>query len=64
MSENVINCAKDFGPLDMTVYVQHCPMAFENTGGDWLSDSEKILNPYFGDMMLHCGRVTETIDKK
>ena len=61
LSNAVIGSAKDFGPLNATVYVQHCPMAFNNAGGDWLSNSDEILNPYFGDAMLHCGSVTETI---
>jgi len=33
----------------------HCPMAFSNTGADWIQDSAQIANPYFGDMMLRCG---------
>jgi Cu(I)/Ag(I) efflux system membrane fusion protein len=62
MSKTVIACAKDYGPLNMTVYVQHCPMAFDNTGGDWLSNTEKVFNPYFGEgMMYNCGNVKETI---
>jgi hypothetical protein len=43
------------------VYVQYCPMAFDNTGANWLSLSEEIRNPYFGDMMLKCGRVEEKL---
>lgn len=43
------------------VYVQYCPMAFDNTGANWISMSEEIRNPYFGDMMLKCGRVTEEL---
>ena len=42
------------------VYQQFCPMAFENTGAFWFSDSEEILNPYFGDAMLRCGKVERT----
>ena len=42
------------------VYQQYCPMAFENTGAFWFSDSEEILNPYFGDAMLRCGKVEKT----
>ena len=45
-----------------TVYKQYCPMAFNNKGAYWLSNSEEIYNPYFGDMMLRCGRVADTID--
>ncbi|TNF71584.1 MAG: DUF3347 domain-containing protein [Bacteroidetes bacterium] len=42
------------------IYQQYCPMAFENTGAFWFSDSEEILNPYFGDAMLRCGKVEKT----
>lgn len=44
-----------------TIYVQYCPMAFDNTGANWLSLSEEIRNPYFGDKMLTCGRVEKTL---
>ncbi|MEQ9305105.1 MAG: DUF3347 domain-containing protein [Marinoscillum sp.] len=43
------------------VYVQYCPMAFDNTGASWLSMSDQIRNPYFGDKMLKCGKVTEEL---
>lgn len=43
------------------LYVQYCPMAFGNMGASWLSTSEEIRNPYFGDKMLKCGKVTEEI---
>ena len=43
------------------IYKQFCPMAFEGKGDYWYSTSEEIRNPYFGDKMLKCGRVDETI---
>lgn len=43
------------------LYKQYCPMAFDNTGAYWLSNEATIMNPYFGDVMLHCGTVQETI---
>ncbi|PQJ30926.1 hypothetical protein BST92_02815 [Nonlabens arenilitoris] len=43
------------------VYKQFCPMAFNNEGGYWLSTEREIRNPYFGDKMLKCGKVSETI---
>ncbi|WP_165389003.1 DUF3347 domain-containing protein [Aquimarina brevivitae] len=43
------------------VYKQFCPMAFEGQGGFWLSNSKEIRNPYYGDKMLKCGSVKETI---
>lgn len=63
LSETFIRLAKKAGPMDDPVYVQHCPMAFNYEGGDWLSSSDKIMNPYFGDQMLHCGSVTDKIAK-
>jgi hypothetical protein len=44
-----------------TVYKQFCPMAFGNKGAYWLSNSKDIMNPYFGDKMLKCGRIAEEI---
>ena len=44
-----------------TLYYQFCPMAFDNQGGFWISDKEEIMNPYFGDMMLHCGTVQQKL---
>ncbi|MDX1762233.1 MAG: DUF3347 domain-containing protein [Christiangramia sp.] len=43
------------------IYKQFCPMAFEGKGDYWYASSEEIRNPYFGDKMLKCGRVEETI---
>ena len=43
------------------IYQQFCPMAFENTGAFWFSDSEEILNPYFGARMLRCGNIQRTL---
>jgi Cu(I)/Ag(I) efflux system membrane fusion protein len=47
--------------MDHTVYVQFCPMADGNKGASWLSFENKVLNPYFGEKMLSCGSVIQTI---
>ena len=44
------------------VYLQHCPMAFKNTGADWLSNSNEIVNPYLPKMMIDCGVLKDSID--
>jgi Cu(I)/Ag(I) efflux system membrane fusion protein len=44
------------------IYYQYCPMAFDNKGAYWLSDQAKIRNPYFGDKMLECGEVKDTLN--
>ena len=36
-------------------------MAFNNEGGFWFSEEKEIMNPYFGDKMLHCGSIQKTI---
>lgn len=43
------------------LYKQYCPMAFNNEGGFWFSEEKEIMNPYFGDKMLHCGSIQGTI---
>jgi len=47
-----------------TIYIQHCPMANNGDGGDWLASEKKIQNPYYGDEMMECGRVAEEIKTK
>jgi Cu(I)/Ag(I) efflux system membrane fusion protein len=37
-------------------------MAFDNAGADWLSNQNPIRNPYFGDEMLECGSVDDSLD--
>jgi hypothetical protein len=44
-----------------TIYLDYCPMANDNEGAYWYSSEKVISNPYFGDMMLRCGAVKETI---
>ena len=46
-----------------TLYVQHCPMAFDGAGADWLSERAAIRNPYFGEAMLTCGYSTDTLGR-
>lgn len=43
------------------VYQQHCPMAFDDKGANWLSADATIRNPYFGDEMMACGNVTDSL---
>lgn len=63
LSTQIIALARTLGPQGQTFYIQHCPMADDNKGADWLSRGKEVLNPYFGDAMLTCGSVTETLYK-
>jgi hypothetical protein len=62
LSANIYTLVKNSSHEGITVYQQYCPMAFENKGAYWISDEEKVYNPYFGDKMLRCGRTTEMIE--
>ncbi len=57
LSDNMIAVAKKFKLSDKSVYVQYCPMA----EGSWLSNENKIVNPYYGSKMLSCGSVKSEI---
>lgn len=61
LSEEVYSLAKSREYKESTIYKQFCPMAFGNTGAYWLSQEKEVLNPYFGDKMLRCGKVQEEI---
>jgi hypothetical protein len=61
VTKSIYALNKAFDANQSTLYYQYCPMAFNNTGGYWLSAEQEIRNPYFGDKMLKCGRVAETL---
>jgi hypothetical protein len=60
LSENMYQLAKVI-KAGIPIYFQHCPMANEGKGANWLSKEKKVKNPYYGSMMLSCGKVVETI---
>ncbi|WP_066219137.1 DUF3347 domain-containing protein [Formosa haliotis] len=43
------------------IYEQHCPMALQG-GANWFAKEKEVNNPYYGDAMLHCGVVQETLN--
>lgn len=61
LSTDVIALFKHADLKKGSIYVQHCPMANNGDGGDWLATENKIQNPYYGDEMMECGRVLEEI---
>jgi len=61
LSSDMIALVKKAGVKNGELYVEYCPMAFDDKGAAWLSSSKEIRNPYFGDKMLTCGEVKETI---
>lgn len=61
LSYSLYKSIKAFGLGGSTAYYDFCPMAFNDKGAYWLSDEEAIRNPYFGDEMLSCGSIEETL---
>lgn len=60
LSKNIYDLIK-VSKQESPTYLQHCPMANDGKGADWLSKENVVKNPYYGSMMLSCGKVTETI---
>ena len=60
LSENMYKLIK-ISKQESPVYLQHCPMANDGKGANWLSKENTVKNPYYGSMMLSCGKIVETI---
>ncbi len=62
LSKALYQSIEQFSVTGLDAYYQHCPMADSDEGAYWLSEEKEIRNPYFGEAMLTCGSVKETID--
>lgn len=60
LSQQVYELAKLFG-ANQILYYDHCPMALNNKGAMWLSETKEIKNPFLGNNMLTCGTVQEIV---
>lgn len=61
LSNEMVSLIKRSGLTRGEIFVDYCPMALNDKGAYWLSSEKEIRNPYFGDVMLSCGEVTDTI---
>jgi len=61
LSANAYELVKAFG-AGKKIYYDHCPMAFDNKGANWLNDVAAIQNPYLGSKMPDCGSVEQVIE--
>ena len=59
LSDNMATLAKSVKLTGDPIYKQYCPMKKTN----WLSNEKAIKNPYYGNAMLTCGNVVETINQ-
>jgi len=61
LSNDLVALIKQSGLHSGQLYVDFCPMAMNDKGAVWLSGDKAIQNPYFGEKMMTCGEVKETI---
>lgn len=61
LSKHLYELTKTFGAGQM-LYYDSCPMAFNNKGAIWLSETKEIHNPYLGIEMTTCGKVEGMIE--
>jgi len=62
LSNEMIAKVKSAGLKSGEVYVEYCPMALNDKGASWLSNQKEIKNPYYGESMMDCGEVKETLN--
>ena len=61
LSQPLIKLVEAFGPGDEKLYVDYCPMANNNKGAFWLSETKEIRNPFMAESMRSCGEVKQEI---
>ena len=62
ISDNIYDLVRSVRYDQQIVYHQYCPMAFNDAGAYWLSNTSDIKNPYFGKKMLTCGEIKDSVD--
>lgn len=60
-SESFYQFLKSNSGNSENLYYTFCPMANNGKGAYWISETEKIRNPYYGLKMASCGSVKETL---
>ena len=63
LNENMVPVVLNIGKLTKNMFVQKCPMANNNNGAFWISSEKEIRNPYYGEQMMTCGSIIESIGK-
>ena len=63
LGERIALLLRTFGnPMDTTLRVAFCPMAFDNRGAEWVQSAEEVENSYFGHAMRTCGSVRDSVE--
>ncbi|NIM65840.1 MAG: DUF3347 domain-containing protein [Candidatus Latescibacteria bacterium] len=62
LSEATIDLHQSFGHAGKEdYYLTHCPMAREGDGAYWLQTENIVWNSFYGESMLRCGSIKETL---
>jgi Cu(I)/Ag(I) efflux system membrane fusion protein len=63
LSEAAIELQKSFGHAgEEDFYLTHCPMARNGDGAYWLQTEDIVWNSFYGESMLRCGSIKETLE--
>ncbi len=61
VSNAMIAVVKAFSVKMGNLYITYCPMFIKDEKAYWISDTKQIKNPYFGEKMLNCGSVEDSL---
>lgn len=65
LSAGIKNLVEKIGTTGkQPLFNAYCPMAFNNTGGEWIQGDKTLANPYYGSMMLRCGVIKGEVESK
>lgn len=62
LSQEIYDLVKAGGSAGQKLYYDNCPMYNNGKGGNWLSESKEIENPYLGMAMPTCGSIKEELN--
>lgn len=62
LSEEIYDLLKADKATGQKLYYDNCPMYNKGKGGNWISETKEIQNPYYGKSMRDCGSVKEELN--
>lgn len=62
LSQEIYDLVKSGGSPSQKLYYDNCPMYNNGKGGNWLSETKEIQNPYLGKGMPTCGSIKEELN--
>ncbi len=61
LNQNMVPLVKNIDGIKSGVFILKCPMADNNNGAFWISADKEIRNPYYGEQMMTCGSVVDSV---